>query len=300
MHREILRPSRVRNKVPWRCNRTKRLPRPTLQLQHLHLPPLWREIHQLDPPITRDGNQSLLANEIVGSVSTLHIRLTNPLISTLAEFTCEMDFLIVVEPADTDDAIAHIIRGTIPLLETALRGQELPGAQLVGEDILFPYRDGAEVIYDSEERPRLVEEEVIDRRTLNVRIELRIPVLEVRAFGRGIVRRHSGIESSSVSENLARRKRRVKCVGQRRRISQCPVRRPRKKTTIQLQPSRGDGDDRANPLRSAFRCASAVWARACAASSGTSASVARPCRDRLRFIAVNRRGSELRLSSDAR
>jgi hypothetical protein len=43
-------------------------------------------------------------------------------------------------------------------------------------------------------------------------------------------------------------------------------------------------DDRANPLRRAFICASVVCERVCAASSGTRASVARPWRDRFRFM----------------
>jgi hypothetical protein len=98
-----------------------------------------------------------------------------------------MDFLVVVQPADTDDPIAHFVGPIIALFETTFCGEELPGSQLVGVDVLFPYGDCAEFIDDSEERPRFVEKEVVYRRTLHVGIELRIPVLEICAFCRGIV-----------------------------------------------------------------------------------------------------------------
>lgn len=150
-NKEILCPSRMRNKIPRRRHMPKRLARPTLQPQNLHLPPLWRKIHQLDPPITRNRNKSFLPNEIIWTVSALHIGLTDPLIATLAQFTRHMDFLVVVQPADTDDAITHFVGCVVSLFETTFRGEELAGCKLVGVDVLFPDGDCAEIIDDSEE-----------------------------------------------------------------------------------------------------------------------------------------------------
>jgi hypothetical protein len=141
----------MRNKVPGRRNRPKRLARPTLQSQDLHLPPLWRKIHQLDPPITRNGNQSFLPNKIIGSVSALHIRLTDPLITALTQFTRHMDFLVVVQPANTDHPIAHFVGCMVALFETTFCSKELTWGKLVGVDVLFPDGDCAEFIDDGEE-----------------------------------------------------------------------------------------------------------------------------------------------------
>lgn len=217
---KILCPRSVRNNILWRRAETLRLVSPAIQSQNIHPPTLGRQIHQFHllinphlrilgnyPPITRNSNQSLLAKGITRAISSLHIRLTNPLIPTLTQLTRHMKFLIIMQPANTDNAMSKIIRSVIPLFQTSLGRKELLRYQLSGVDVLFPYSDGAEFIDDSEEGTQSVEEEVIYGDIFNVRVELGDPVLEKAVLCRGIVGRSCGIETSSLAEDCSWSKR---------------------------------------------------------------------------------------------